>query len=74
MYQLEGGNVIMADFGAGFAVGIAVGIAVGVGAGNQSAYKKREKQLRKAISDNELSIRDKNGEPLTVDDFFELLD
>ncbi len=56
----------MADFGAG--------IAVGVGAGNQSAYKKREKQLRKAISDNELSIRDKNGEPLTVDEFFELLD
>ncbi len=64
----------MTDLGAGFAVGIAVGIAVGVGAGNQSAYKKREKQLRKAISDNELSIRDKNGEPLTVDGLFELLD
>ena len=60
----------MADLGAGFAVGIAVGIAVGVGAGSQSAYKKREKQLRKAISDNELSIRDKNGEPLTVDGLF----
>ncbi len=70
MYQLEEGDVIMADLGAGFAVGI----AVGVGAGNQSAYKKREKQLRKAISDNELSIRDKNGEPLTVDGLFELLD
>ena len=64
----------MADFGTSFALGIAVGIAAGVGAGNRGARNKLENQLRKAIPDNELSIRDKNEKPLTVDELFELLD
>ncbi len=64
----------MADFAVGFGPGIAVGIAIGAGTGKRSARNKLENQLRKAISDNELSIRDKNEETLTVNELFEFLD
>ncbi|MCE2412549.1 hypothetical protein J4G07_00960 [Candidatus Poribacteria bacterium] len=56
----------MNGFGGGFDSGMAVGLA--------SAREKFQMQLRKAIDDNEFSIRDKNGEPLTVDALFVMLD
>ncbi len=66
----------------GFAVGLSVGIAVGFGGGFStglatgiaSGRGKLQKQLDKAIADNEISIHDKNGEPLTIEALFELLD
>ena len=66
----------------GFSVGIAIGIPIGFGGGFGSGMatgiaSKREtlqKQLRKAIDDNEVSICDKNGDPLTVDALFAMLD
>jgi hypothetical protein len=77
--QIEKGDeVIMEGFGVGFAIGIGTGFGGGFGsgiaAGIASARKTLQKQLRKAIADNEVSIRDKNGEPLTVDAFFVMLD
>lgn len=55
--------------GAGFAGGFATGLITGMASGRE----KLQKQLHKAIDDNEISILDKNGEPLTVDALLELL-
>ncbi len=57
----------------GLSLGISIGISIGL-LGSASDRKKLQKQLRKAIADNEVSIRDKNGEPLTIEALFELLD
>ena len=63
-----------------FSVGIGIGIGFGGGfsggfaAGMASKSEKLQKQLRKAIEDNEVSIHDKNGEPLTIEALFTLLD
>jgi hypothetical protein len=64
----------MEGFGAGLGAGIAIGIAVGLGGGVSSGRDKLQKQLRKAIEDNEISIHDKNGEPLTVEALLTFLD
>ena len=61
---------IAIGIGAGFAAGMGAGIAIGIA----SARETLQKQLRKAINDNEVSIRDKNSEPLTVKTLFALLD
>ena len=64
----------MEGFGAGLGAGIAIGIAVGFGGGLSSGRDKLQKQLRKAINDEKISIHDKNGEPLTIQALFELLE
>ena len=73
----EGAKVIMDNFGVSFAIGIAVGFGGGFGSGMAtgiaSARETLQKQLRKAIDDNEVSICDKNGDPLTVDALFVML-
>ncbi len=66
----------------GFSIGLAIGIGVGfsggfgggMAAGIASARETLQKQLRKAKNDNEVSICDKNGDPLTVDALFVMLD
>ena len=58
----------------GLGAGIAIGIAVGLGGGLSSGRDKLQKQLRKAIEDNEISIHDKNGEPLTIEALLTYLD
>ena len=76
----EGGEIVMDSFGVG--VGIAIGIGAGFGGGFgsgiatgiASARERLKKKLHKAIDDNEVSICDKNGEPLTVDALFVILD
>lgn len=65
----------------GFAVGLGVGIAIGFGGGFstglatgiESGRGKLQKQLDKAIEDKEISIHDKNGEPLTIEALLTLL-
>ena len=64
----------MEGFGAGLGAGIAIGIAVGIGGGLSSGRDKLQKKLREAIDDNEVSIHDKNGEPLTIEALLMLLD
>ncbi|MDE0084663.1 MAG: hypothetical protein OXU23_03055 [Candidatus Poribacteria bacterium] len=62
----------------GYALGLSLGLAIGVAAGttstSSSTRKKVERQLRNAIVDKEISIRDKDGEPLKTDVLFALLD
>ncbi len=58
----------------GLALGLSIGLAVGVGSTSRNTRKKVERQLRNAIVDKEISIRDKDGEPLTTDALFALLD
>ena len=70
----EGDEVIMDNFGVGIAIGFGVGFGSGTATGIANARETLQKQLRKAIDDNEFSIRDKNGEPLTVDALFMMLD
>ena len=62
----------MEGFGAGMGAGIAVGI--GIGGGLSSGRDKLQKQLREAIDDNQVSIHDENGEPLTIEALLTLLD
>ena len=59
----------------GYPIGLAVGLAVGivVASSTNSSYKKFEKQLRNAIFDKEISIQNKNGERMNVDELLELL-
>ncbi len=57
----------------GLALGLSLGTSIGISIsllGSASERKKIQKQLRKAIADNEVSIRDKNGEPLTIEALF----
>ena len=57
----------------GLALGLSSGIAIGICVGateSASGRKKLQKQLRKAIVDGEISIHDKNGEPLTIKALF----
>lgn len=74
----KGRNVIMDGIGIGIAIGIGAGFGGGFGsgiaAGITSARERLKKRLHTAIDDNEVSIRDKNGGPLTVDELFALLD
>lgn len=67
----------MDSFSVGLAIGIGVGFGGGFGgglaAGITNERQKLEKQLRTAIRDNEVSILDKNGEPLAVEVLFAML-
>lgn len=57
----------------GLALGLSLGTSLGISMGllgSASERKKLQKQLRKAIDDNEISIHDKNGEPLTIETLF----
>ena len=57
----------------GLALGLGLGISIGCSIGLleiASERKKLRKQLRKAIDNNEISIHDKNGEPLTIEALF----
>ena len=57
----------------GLALGLSLGMTIGICAGvaeSVSGRKKLQKQLRKAIVDGEISIHDKNGEPLTIKALF----
>ena len=67
----------MEGFGAGVGVGIAIGFgggfSTGIATGIASGREKLQKQLCKAIEKNEVSIHDKNGEPLTIEALFVLL-
>ncbi len=66
----------------GFALGLSLGISIGIGGGFStgiatglaSGRGKLQKQLRKAIEDNEISIHDKNGKPFTIEALFAFLD
>ena len=64
----------MEGFGVGLGAGIAIGFGGGISTGIASRHGKLKKQLSKAIEDNEISIHDKNGEPLTIEALFVLLD
>ncbi|MCG8625542.1 MAG: hypothetical protein MJE68_26530 [Proteobacteria bacterium] len=57
----------------GLSLGTSIGISIGL-SGIASERKKLRKQIRKAIDDKEISIQDKNGEPLTIKALFECLD
>ena len=50
----------------GLSLGTSIGISIGL-LGIASERKKLRKQIRKAIDDKEISIQDKNGEPLTIE-------
>ena len=67
----------MADFSVGFAVGIGAGLSIGtasgIGIGQSTTTEKIERQLHRAVIDNEISILDKNGEPLAVDALLKFL-
>ena len=61
----------------GLALGLGLGISIGCSIGLleiANERKKLRKQLRKAIKGNEVSIHDKNGEPLTVEALLTFLD
>ena len=61
----------------GLALGLGLGISIGCSIGLleiASERKKLRKQLRKAIDNNEISIHDKNGTPLTIEALFARLD
>ncbi len=72
----EGGEVIMDGIGVslGIGIGFSIGFGGGFAAGMASTSEKLQNQLRKAIDDNEVSIHDKNGDPLTIEALFALLD
>ena len=63
-----------AGLGAGIAIGFGGGFSTGIATGLASGRGKLQKQLRKAIEDNEVSIHDKNGEPFTIEALFAFLD
>ncbi len=63
----------MDGFALGLSIGMGGGFTVGLAAGLESGRGKLQKQLRKAIEDNEISIHDKNGEPLTIEALLALL-
>ncbi len=71
--DIAGGKEIMEGFGLGLAVGMGSGIAIGAGSSGTNR-KKLEKQLRNAVVDKEISIHNKDGEPMTVEKLFSLLD
>ena len=62
----------------GFALGLSAGISIGIGGGFStgiaSGRGKLQKQIRKAIEDNQVSIHDENGEPLTIEALLTFLD
>ena len=66
----------------GFALGLSAGISIGIGGGFStgivtgiaSGRGKLQKQIRKAIEDNKVSIHDENGEPLTIEALLTFLD
>ncbi len=64
----------MDGFALGLSIGIGGGFSIGLATGVTSERGKLQKQLKKAIDDKEISIHDKNGEPLTIEALFELLD
>ena len=72
-------GVILAQqsFGSGIAVGfgsgLATGIGVGMGSGQISVRKKIERQLRAAVESGEISIVDKEGQPITPESLLVLL-
>ena len=61
------------SFGAGFGAGIGAGIAVGVGAGSETAKKKFGRQLTAAIEAGEISVVNKDGEPMTAESILRLI-
>ncbi len=63
----------MEDLALGLSLGTTIGISIGL-LGSANERKKIQKQLKKAIDDKNISIHDKNGEPLTIEALFELLD
>ena len=70
---MDGGS-FGAGMGAGIGVGIAIGMGAGMGSGKAGADKKRKKQLQRAIEANAVAVHDENGNPLTSEALFELLD
>lgn len=63
----------MDGFALGLSIGIGGGFSIGLASGVASERGKLQKQLDKAIEDKEISIHDKNGEPLTIEVLFEFL-
>ena len=65
------------SFGAAYSLGVGTGIAIDVGLGSKGgradAGKKIGHQLQKAIADNQISVRNNDGESLTVNALFNLL-
>ncbi len=64
----------MEGFALGLSIGFGGGFIIGIAAGNASERDKLQKQLNKAIEDKEISIHDKNDEPLKVEALLEFLD
>ncbi len=71
--QLLGDGSFGGGFGAGMGSGMAVGIAVGMSTATGAAKKKLESQLAAAIESSEISVSDKNGNPMTADGLIQLI-
>ena len=57
------------DFGGGMATGIAVGIGSGIASGISSWRSQTKKQVRDYVDQNGITIQDRYGKPIKVDDF-----
>ena len=64
----------MEGFALGLSIGIGGGYCIGLATGSASGRGKLQKQLDKAIEDKDISLHDKNGEPLTIEALLTFLD
>lgn len=59
------------DFGGGFATGIAVGIGSGMAMGASNGRQQAKNEMRKYIEQNNITIQDRFGKPVKVDDLMD---
>ena len=64
------GEMLM-DFGGGFATGIAVGMGSGIASGVATGRSKMRKQIRSHIDQSAVTIQDRYGKPIKLDEFLE---
>ena len=59
------------DFGGGFATGIAVGMGSGVASGIATGRSQLRKQIRSHMDQSGVTIQDRYGKPIKLDEFLE---
>lgn len=59
------------EFGGGLATGIAVGIGSGIASGVATGRSQLRKQIRSHIDESGITIQDRFGKPIKLDEFLE---
>lgn len=77
MYAPQISLILAAGFGTGIGVGISTGLVTGLlfgaAAGAASVSKKYRQNLTNSIETGDISVADKDGQPMTAESITELL-